>query len=45
MISQYPEVAQRLTKIADDMCGDLGDNLTRRKPAAQRQHGLIDKKQ
>ena len=44
VISQYPEVAQRLMKIADDMRADLGDNLTRRKPTGQRQHGLVDKK-
>lgn len=44
VISQYPEVVQRLMKIADDMRKDLGDNLTRRKPTGQRLHGLIDKK-
>ncbi|MFV0272321.1 MAG: sulfatase [Macellibacteroides fermentans] len=45
VISQYPEIAQRLMKIADDTRIDLGDNLTRRKPTGQRQHGLINKKQ
>ncbi|MBP3518241.1 MAG: sulfatase [Parabacteroides sp.] len=45
VISQYPEVTQRLMKIADDMRDDLGDNLTRCKPTGRRQHGLVDKKQ
>ena len=40
VISQYPEAAQRLMKIAEDMREDLGDNLTRRKSANLRQHGI-----
>lgn len=44
VITQYPEVAQQLMKIADEMRNDLGDNLTRRKPTGQRRHGLVDKK-
>lgn len=41
VISQYPEVVQRLMKIANNMRDDLGDNLTRRKPTGQRQHGVV----
>ncbi len=43
VISQYPEVVQRLMKIANNMRDDLGDNLTRRKPTGQRQHGVVNK--
>lgn len=43
MFSQYPEVVQRLMKIANNMRDDLGDNLTRRKPTGQRQHGVVNK--
>lgn len=42
VISQYPEVVMRLNKIADEMRDDLGDDLTRRKPTGQRQHGVLN---
>ena len=39
VISQYPEVVQRLMKIANNM----RDDLARRKPTGQRQHGVVNK--
>jgi arylsulfatase len=41
VIAQYPEVVIKLSTIADEMRDDLGDNLTRRKGAGQRKHGLV----
>lgn len=43
VISQYPERAASLMKIAEKMRGELGDNLTLRKPTAAREHGLTEK--
>ncbi len=40
VLSQYPEVAIRLMKVADEMREDLGDNLTRKKGTGRRVHGL-----
>ncbi len=41
VISQYPEVAVRLMKVAEEMRKDLGgDNLTRIQPTGKREHGL-----
>lgn len=40
VLSQYPEVVIKLTKIADEMREELGDNLTRQKGTALRQAGL-----
>jgi Arylsulfatase A and related enzymes len=40
VFSQYPEVAIKLMKVADEMREDLGDNLTRRKGTGRRTHGL-----
>lgn len=39
VISQYPEEAAKLMKIADDMRKDLGDNLTRVKGPGRREPG------
>ena len=44
VLGQYPAVVERLTKVADAMRQDLGDDLTRCKPTGQRAHGIIDKK-
>lgn len=41
VISQYPEEAAKLMKIADNMRRELGDNLTRQKGTERRQHGLV----
>lgn len=40
VISQYPDVAQKLMQIADEMREDLGDNLTRKKGTGRREPGL-----
>ncbi|MDU1906313.1 MAG: sulfatase [Dysgonomonas sp.] len=40
VFSQYPEVAIKLMKVADEMREDLGDNLTRKKGTGRRTHGL-----
>lgn len=40
VLSQYPEVAIKLMKVADVMREDLGDNLTRKKGTGRRTHGL-----
>ena len=40
VLSQYPEVAIKLTRIADEMREELGDNLTRKKGIGHREHGL-----
>ncbi|MCD8193382.1 MAG: sulfatase [Tannerellaceae bacterium] len=40
VLSQYPEVAARLMKIADNMRRELGDNLTRVKGTENREPGL-----
>ena len=41
IISQYPEEAAKLMKIADDMRKDLGDNLTRVKGPGRREPGKL----
>ncbi|MCD8270670.1 MAG: sulfatase [Parabacteroides sp.] len=41
VISQYPEEAAKLMKIADDMRQDLGDNLTRVKGTGRREPGRL----
>ena len=41
VISQYPEEAAKLMKIADDMRKDLGDNLTRVKGTGRREPGKL----
>lgn len=41
VISQYPEEAARLMKIADEMRKDLGDNLTRVKGTGRREPGRL----
>ena len=41
VISQYPEEAALLMKIADDMRKDLGDNLTRVKGQGRREPGKL----
>lgn len=41
VISQYPEEAAKLMKIADDMRKDLGDNLTRVKGPGRREPGKL----
>lgn len=43
VITQYPEDAIRLMKIAEEMREELGDNLTRKKGKGQREHGLVKK--
>lgn len=43
VISQYPEVVIKLNQIAEEIRGDLGDNLTRRQGTGQREHGLVEK--
>lgn len=40
VISQYPEIAQKLMRVADEMREDLGDNLTRKKGTGRREPGL-----
>lgn len=45
VITQYPEEAARLMRIADRMRDDLGDNLTRRKGTGRREPGLVSGKQ
>lgn len=40
VLSQYPEVAVKLMKIAHQMREELGDNLTRKKGSGQRKPGL-----
>ena len=39
VFSLYPDVAQKLMKIAQEMREDLGDNLTRMKPTGAREPG------
>jgi len=39
VISQYPEVAVKLMRIADQKRGELGDNLTRQKGTERREPG------
>lgn len=41
VITQYPEEAARLMKIADEMRKDLGDNLTRTKGTGRRDPGKL----
>lgn len=41
VITQYPEEATKLMKIADDMRKDLGDNLTRMKGTERREPGKL----
>lgn len=41
VITQYPEEAARLMKIADEMRKDLGDNLTRTKGTGRREPGKL----
>jgi Arylsulfatase A and related enzymes len=41
VLSQYPEVALKLMKIADEKRNELGDNLTRRKGTEQREPGRV----
>lgn len=41
IITQYPEEAAKLMKIADKMREELGDNLTRKKGKERRQPGTI----
>lgn len=43
VITQYPEAAAKLMKIADEMRKDLGDNLTRKAPTGARPHQLVKK--
>ena len=43
VISQYPEEAASLMKIADAMRDDLGDNLTRVKGKGRREPGYVNK--
>ncbi len=45
VISQYPEVAAKLMKIADLKRKELGDNLTRVKGAERRMPGLVQGKE
>ncbi|NDV63810.1 sulfatase [Bacteroides sp. 224] len=45
VLSQYPEKAIELMKIADEMREDLGDNLTRKKSNGFREAGQKAKKQ
>ncbi len=40
VLSQYPEVANKLMKIADAMREELGDNLTRKQGVERREAGL-----
>ncbi|MCD7978048.1 MAG: sulfatase [Tannerellaceae bacterium] len=40
VISQYPEIAAKLMKVADDMRAELGDDLTRVKGTGRREPGL-----
>ena len=40
VLSQYPEVVLKLTKIADEMRKDLGDNLTKVQGPGKREPGL-----
>ena len=43
--SQYPEVVERMTVLAEEMRADLGDNLTKTKGTGQRPPGRVaDKK-
>lgn len=44
VISQYPEVATKLMRIADQMREELGDNLTRQKGEARREPGRLVKR-
>lgn len=41
VITQYPEEAAKLMKIADEMRKDLGDNLTRTKGTGRREPGKL----
>lgn len=41
VLSQYPEVALKLMKVADEKRNELGDNLTRRKGTEQREPGRV----
>ena len=43
VISQYPEEAAKLMKIADEMRNELGDNLTRAKGTERREPGTVNK--
>lgn len=43
VISQYPEEAAKLMKIADQMRDELGDNLTRMKGKERRESGKVKK--
>ncbi|MDR0393756.1 MAG: sulfatase [Tannerella sp.] len=43
VIAQYPEVVMKLSKIADEMREDLGDDLTRRKGTGRREHGVVNR--
>lgn len=41
VISQHPEVVEKLSRIADEARKDLGDNLTGIQPAGNRPHGRV----
>lgn len=43
VISQYPEEAAKLMKIADRMREELGDNLTRMKGKERREPGMVSR--
>lgn len=44
VLSQYPEIAIKLMKIADEKRDELGDNLTRKKGTERREPGRIANK-
>lgn len=44
VISQYPEIAEKLRKIADDCREDLGDDLTGNPGKNRREPGRVDKR-
>lgn len=44
VLSQYPEIVIKLTKIADEYRKELGDNLTRQKGTARRESGKLESK-
>jgi hypothetical protein len=44
VLSQYPEEASKLMRIADQMREELGDKLTRKQGKERRESGKIEKK-